>query len=149
MCMPERMPRHAWLFDPITCRCELTVVKDSSRSAVFPSVSQKPNRPAYRKLFREPEQHTRVRGCGTASGAPGGRLLAAARLPQPASDAAAVPRVRLLIAPVLAGSKLIRFVSMGPSAIHESGHFYFAQTGHSHFAATKLPLFVDLPFGAT
>src|SRR4029077_12322968 len=27
-------------------------------------------------------------------------------------------------------------VSMGPSAIHESGHFYFAQTGHSHFAPT-------------
>jgi hypothetical protein len=27
---------------------------------------------------------------------------------------------------------------MGPSAIHESGHFYFAQTGHSHFAATVL-----------
>jgi hypothetical protein len=27
---------------------------------------------------------------------------------------------------------------MGPSAIHESGHFYFAQTGHSHFAATQL-----------
>jgi serine/threonine protein kinase/tetratricopeptide (TPR) repeat protein len=26
---------------------------------------------------------------------------------------------------------------MGPSAIHESGHFYFAQTGHSHFAATE------------
>jgi hypothetical protein len=25
---------------------------------------------------------------------------------------------------------------MGPSATHESGHFYFAQTGHSHFAAT-------------
>jgi len=25
---------------------------------------------------------------------------------------------------------------MGPSAIHETGHFYFAQTGHSHFAAT-------------
>jgi hypothetical protein len=25
---------------------------------------------------------------------------------------------------------------MGPSAIHESGHFYFAQTGHSHFAPT-------------
>jgi hypothetical protein len=25
---------------------------------------------------------------------------------------------------------------MGPSALHESGHFYFAQTGHSHFAAT-------------
>jgi hypothetical protein len=25
---------------------------------------------------------------------------------------------------------------MGASAIHESGHFYFAQTGHSHFAAT-------------
>jgi hypothetical protein len=24
----------------------------------------------------------------------------------------------------------------GPSSIHESGHFYFAQTGHSHFAAT-------------
>src|SRR5580698_2141843 len=32
--------------------------------------------------------------------------------------------------------KVIRSVSMGPSAIHESGHFYFAQTGHSHFAAT-------------
>jgi hypothetical protein len=27
---------------------------------------------------------------------------------------------------------------MGASAIHESGHFYFAQTGHSHFAATRL-----------
>src|SRR5260370_6950854 len=26
---------------------------------------------------------------------------------------------------------------MGPSATHESGHFYFAQTGHSHFAATR------------
>jgi hypothetical protein len=25
---------------------------------------------------------------------------------------------------------------MGSSAIHESGHFYFAQTGHSHFAPT-------------
>jgi hypothetical protein len=33
--------------------------------------------------------------------------------------------------------KAIRSVSMGPSAIHESGHFYFAQTGHSHFAATS------------
>jgi hypothetical protein len=31
---------------------------------------------------------------------------------------------------------------MGPSAIHESGHFYFAQTGHSHFAATD-NIFVD------
>src|SRR5260370_29223784 len=31
---------------------------------------------------------------------------------------------------------VIRSVSIGPSAIHESGHFYFAQTGHSHFAAT-------------
>src|SRR5271169_5678296 len=26
---------------------------------------------------------------------------------------------------------------MGPPAIRESGHFYFAQTGHSHFAATR------------
>jgi hypothetical protein len=26
---------------------------------------------------------------------------------------------------------------MGPSAFHGSGHFYFAQTGHSHFAATR------------
>jgi hypothetical protein len=25
---------------------------------------------------------------------------------------------------------------MAPSATYESGHFYFAQTGHSHFAAT-------------
>ena len=32
--------------------------------------------------------------------------------------------------------KAIRSVSMGPSATHETGHFYFAQTGHSHFAAT-------------
>jgi 7,8-dihydropterin-6-yl-methyl-4-(beta-D-ribofuranosyl)aminobenzene 5'-phosphate synthase len=31
---------------------------------------------------------------------------------------------------------VIRSVSIGPSTIHESGHFYFAQTGHSHFAAT-------------
>jgi hypothetical protein len=29
---------------------------------------------------------------------------------------------------------------MAPPAIHETGHFYFAQTGHSHFAATP-----DLP----
>ena len=32
--------------------------------------------------------------------------------------------------------KAIRSVSMAPSATYESGHFYFAQTGHSHFAAT-------------
>ena len=32
--------------------------------------------------------------------------------------------------------KAIRSVSIGPSATYESGHFYFAQTGHSHFAAT-------------
>src|SRR3984893_3459176 len=32
---------------------------------------------------------------------------------------------------------------MGPSATYESGHFYFAQTGHSHFAATKFRSFVD------
>jgi hypothetical protein len=38
---------------------------------------------------------------------------------------------------------------MGPSAIHESGHFYFAQTGHSHFAATLFALFVDLLHGPT
>jgi hypothetical protein len=31
---------------------------------------------------------------------------------------------------------VIRSASMGPSAFHGSGHFYFAQTGHSHFAAT-------------
>jgi hypothetical protein len=31
---------------------------------------------------------------------------------------------------------VIRSVSIGPSAIHGSGHFYFAQTGHSHFAPT-------------
>jgi hypothetical protein len=27
---------------------------------------------------------------------------------------------------------------MAPSPHHETGHFYFAQTGHSHFAATPL-----------
>src|SRR2546429_8588381 len=32
--------------------------------------------------------------------------------------------------------KAMRSDSMGPSANHECGHFYFAQTGHSHFAAT-------------
>jgi hypothetical protein len=31
----------------------------------------------------------------------------------------------------------MRSVSMGPSATHESGHFCFAQTGHSHFAPTQ------------
>src|ERR1700692_3224300 len=31
--------------------------------------------------------------------------------------------------------KAIRSVSIAPSATYESGHFYFAQTGHSHFAA--------------
>ncbi len=30
----------------------------------------------------------------------------------------------------------MRSVSMGPPTSHETGHFYFAQTGHSHFAAT-------------
>jgi hypothetical protein len=34
------------------------------------------------------------------------------------------------------GTEQYRSVSIGPSAIHESGHFYFAQTGHSHFAPT-------------
>jgi hypothetical protein len=33
---------------------------------------------------------------------------------------------------------VIRSVSMGASAIYETGHFYFAQTGHSHFAATYM-----------
>ncbi len=37
----------------------------------------------------------------------------------------------------------------GPSAIHESGHFYFAQTGHSHFAATSRLTAVDLPSTTT
>src|SRR6266404_2047298 len=41
--------------------------------------------------------------------------------------------------------KAMRSVSMGPSANHESGHFYFAQTGHSHFAATWQGLRVDGP----
>src|SRR6266403_2179943 len=39
--------------------------------------------------------------------------------------------------------KAMRSVSMGPSANHESGHFYFAQTGHSHFAATAFPQALD------
>src|SRR5580700_7044806 len=56
-------------------------------------------------VIREPEQHPRVRGCAAASGAPGGQLLSAARLPQPASDAAAVPRATLSTGPVLVGSK--------------------------------------------
>jgi transposase-like protein len=41
----------------------------------------------------------------------------------------------------------IRSVSIGPSAIHESGHFYFAQTGHSHFAATAVEAFHHLSLG--
>ncbi|HYX00102.1 MAG TPA: hypothetical protein VE822_13395, partial [Candidatus Elarobacter sp.] len=40
--------------------------------------------------------------------------------------------------------KVIRSVSMGPSDIHESGHFYFAQTGHSHFAATATSDFLTI-----
>jgi hypothetical protein len=34
--------------------------------------------------------------------------------------------------------KAIRSVFMAASATHGTGHFYFAQTGHSHFAATKI-----------
>jgi hypothetical protein len=34
------------------------------------------------------------------------------------------------------GSWQVIFSAITTSAIHESGHFYFAQTGHSHFAAT-------------
>jgi hypothetical protein len=40
--------------------------------------------------------------------------------------------------------KAISSVSMSPSASHESGHFYFAQTGHSHFAATFFVGFVSV-----
>ena len=32
--------------------------------------------------------------------------------------------------------RAIRAVSIGALATYESGHFFFAQTGHSHFAAT-------------
>src|SRR5580704_7863813 len=39
----------------------------------------------------------------------------------------------------------IRSVSIGPSATHGSGHFYFAQTGHSHFAATSCQRSLTLP----
>jgi hypothetical protein len=28
-------------------------------------------------------------------------------------------------------------LGMGPPGLHERGHFYFAQTGHSHFAPTQ------------
>ena len=52
-------------------------------------------------------------------------------------------RATLSIGPVLGWLKVIRSVSMGPSAIHETGHFYFAQTGHSHFAATLAIWLVD------
>ncbi|HLV95890.1 MAG TPA: hypothetical protein VKS44_11920, partial [Candidatus Acidoferrales bacterium] len=31
----------------------------------------------------------------------------------------------------------IRSVSIPPPTQDETGHFYFAQTGHSHFAATS------------
>jgi hypothetical protein len=34
---------------------------------------------------------------------------------------------------------------MVPSATHESGHFYFAQSGHSHFAATLELSRLDVP----
>jgi hypothetical protein len=40
--------------------------------------------------------------------------------------------------------KAIRSVSIAPSATYESGHFYFAQTGHSHFAATLQPVWLTL-----
>jgi hypothetical protein len=33
---------------------------------------------------------------------------------------------------------------MAPSATYESGHFYFAQTGHSHFAATLGQRLMDI-----
>src|ERR1700730_9611412 len=42
--------------------------------------------------------------------------------------------------------KAIRSVSMRPSGTYESGHFYFAQIGHSHFAATDCE--AKLKFGA-
>jgi hypothetical protein len=29
-------------------------------------------------------------------------------------------------------------ITMAPPATHETGHFYFAQTGHAHFAATLI-----------
>jgi hypothetical protein len=88
-------------------------------------------------VIREPGNPPRVRGCGATSGAPDGRLLSAARLLRLASDASAVPRATLSNRSRSRWLKAIRSVSMGPSATYESGHFYFAQTGHSHFAATQ------------
>ena len=40
------------------------------------------------------------------------------------------------IAPALWRSTRFAPVSSLPPALDETGHFYFAQTGHSHFAAT-------------
>src|SRR6266849_3362892 len=41
----------------------------------------------------------------------------------------------------LTQSDALRF--HGPPATHESGHFYFAQTGNSHFAATYGVFYLD------
>jgi hypothetical protein len=42
----------------------------------------------------------------------------------------------------------MRSVSMGPSTTYETRHLYFAQTGHSHFAATIVPREVGIPSAA-
>jgi hypothetical protein len=39
--------------------------------------------------------------------------------------------------------RAIHSVSKGSSDIHESGHFYFTQTGHAHFAATDPVILQD------
>jgi hypothetical protein len=38
----------------------------------------------------------------------------------------------------------IRSGPIPPPALDETGHFYFAQTGHSHFAATHLAGHLDM-----
>ncbi len=85
---------------------------------------------------RELRQHPRAREFEAAFAALAGQLLSAASLLLPAKDASALPRATLSIGPVLVGSRPCAPFPCRPPATHETGHFYFAQTGHSHFAAT-------------
>jgi hypothetical protein len=86
------------------------------------------------------EQFSRKEGFAHTSSnqtdAPDGRLALSA-MPLRFELHALLPlRATLAVGPVFIDSEAIRSASMAPPPTHETGHFYFAQNGHSHLAAT-------------
>ena len=80
-----------------------------------------------------------------AADAPDGRTALFVAPLRPGLNAFAVLRTTHAVGPLLVGSRRFAPFPWDLRASIESGHFYFAQTGHSHFAATStLPTLVGL-----